>query len=171
MQSQIAPELQAPKICILPLHERFGLRHSARRFWLSEQRELLIHAVNQITVIGALLATAAIVLWWYGNRPPRNDADARERLARLRPSGGELNLIVVTLDTTRADRLGCYGFRPDVTPNIDALAREAIVFDHATATVPLTFPSPSEAARHAAGGAGRWWPGLTSRAKPHTRAG
>ena len=65
------------------------------------------------------------------------------RLARLRPSGAELNLIVVTLDTTRADRLGCYGFRPDFTPNIDALARDGVVFDHATATVPLTFPSHS----------------------------
>jgi arylsulfatase A-like enzyme/Flp pilus assembly protein TadD len=94
-------------------------------------------------VIGALLAATAIVLWWYGNRPPRTDADARARIARLRPSGAELNLVVVTLDTTRADRLGCYGFRPDVTPNIDTLAREAIVFDHATATVPLTFPSHS----------------------------
>src|SRR4029453_19255969 len=86
--------------------------------------------------VGALLAAAAIAFWWYGNRPPRTDADARARIARLRPSRAELNLIVVTLDTTRADRLGCYGFRPDLTPNIAALARDGVVFDHATATVP-----------------------------------
>jgi arylsulfatase A-like enzyme/Flp pilus assembly protein TadD len=50
---------------------------------------------------------------------------------------------VITLDTTRADRLGCYGFRPAVTPHIDALADEGVLFERATAAVPLTFPSHS----------------------------
>ena len=80
---------------------------------------------------------------WLWQRPPRTEAEARTALARLQPSPSALNVVVVTLDTTRADRLGCYGFRGVETPNLDALARDGIVFDHATATVPLTFPSHS----------------------------
>ena len=52
-------------------------------------------------------------------------------------------MVVVTLDTLRADRLGCYGFKGAETPNIDTLAREGVLFEAATATVPLTFPAHS----------------------------
>jgi len=72
---------------------------------------------------------------------PRTDADARRRIAARRPAPGELNVVVVTLDTLRADRLGCYGFRGVETPNIDAVASEAVLFEQATSTVPLTLPS------------------------------
>ena len=93
--------------------------------------------------LALLAAGAAALAVWYARRPPRSDAEARGAIASLRPQAGGLNLVVVTLDTTRADRLGCYGFKGVETPNIDALARDGIVFDHATATVPLTFPSHS----------------------------
>ena len=53
------------------------------------------------------------------------------------------NIVLISLDTTRADRLGCYGFAGIETPEIDRLASEGVLFDHATATVPLTFPSHS----------------------------
>src|SRR5215471_5992619 len=57
----------------------------------------------------ALLAAGVVALAvWYARRPPRTDAEARGAIARLRPQAGGLNLVVVTLDTTRADRLGCY---------------------------------------------------------------
>ena len=59
------------------------------------------------------------------------------------PKPSDVNVVVVTLDTTRADRLGCYGFDGVATPNIDAVARDGVVFDNATAVVPLTFPSHS----------------------------
>lgn len=52
-----------------------------------------------------------------------------------------MNLLVVTLDTTRADRLGAYGFGGGTTPHLDGLAEEGVLFEHATAAVPLTFPS------------------------------
>ena len=52
-------------------------------------------------------------------------------------------MVVVTLDTLRADRLGCYGFRGVETPNVDAVAAEGVVFEQATSTVPLTLPSHS----------------------------
>ena len=93
-----------------------------------------------LAVVAAVVAALLIGYW---KRPPRTEAEARSAVSRLRPEATGLNLVVITLDTTRADRLGCYGFRGVETPNIDALARDGIVFDYATATVPLTFPSHS----------------------------
>ncbi len=51
------------------------------------------------------------------------------------------NVLLITLDTLRADRLGCYGYKEISTPNIDTLAREGTLFLDATAHVPLTLPS------------------------------
>jgi arylsulfatase A-like enzyme/Tfp pilus assembly protein PilF len=48
------------------------------------------------------------------------------------------NVVLVTLDTARADRMGFLGSQRGLTPRLDALAREAIVFQHAYAQAPLT---------------------------------
>ncbi len=48
------------------------------------------------------------------------------------------NVVVLTLDTTRADFLGCYGRPGDPTPNLDALALEGSRFDRAIATASVT---------------------------------
>jgi choline-sulfatase len=50
-------------------------------------------------------------------------------------------IVLITLDTVRADHLACYGYRRIKTPSIDSLASEGIRFDHAYAQVPLTLPS------------------------------
>jgi arylsulfatase A-like enzyme/Flp pilus assembly protein TadD len=50
-------------------------------------------------------------------------------------------VILITLDTTRADRLGCYGYRQGHTPVLDGLAGEAVLFEQAHAPVPVTLPS------------------------------
>lgn len=53
-----------------------------------------------------------------------------------------LNLVVVTLDTTRADRIGSYGgSKAAQTPTFDRLAREGTLFELAMTTAPLTLPS------------------------------
>jgi arylsulfatase A-like enzyme/Flp pilus assembly protein TadD len=51
------------------------------------------------------------------------------------------NLVLVTIDTLRADRLGVYGSTTVATPNLDRLAREGAMALHASAQVPLTRPS------------------------------
>ncbi len=51
------------------------------------------------------------------------------------------HLILVTIDTLRADRLGCYGADDVLTPHLDAIAREGAMAARATAHVPLTRPS------------------------------
>jgi len=51
------------------------------------------------------------------------------------------NLLLITIDTLRADHLGCYGYRLGATPTIDALAKLGAKFQHAFAAAPLTLPS------------------------------
>ncbi|HXK11134.1 MAG TPA: hypothetical protein VMT70_15920, partial [Vicinamibacteria bacterium] len=55
------------------------------------------------------LAGAGLVVVFLVARlgPPRTDADVRKRLEARRPSPNGLNVVVVTLDTLRSDRLGC----------------------------------------------------------------
>jgi arylsulfatase A-like enzyme/Flp pilus assembly protein TadD len=86
-----------------------------------------------------LLSLAGLVLLRV--RPPRTEAEARRRLSHLQPAPSSLNVVFVTLDTLRADRLGCYGFSGIETPAIDGLARDGVLFEQVTATVPLTFPA------------------------------
>ena len=52
-----------------------------------------------------------------------------------------VSVIFITLDTTRQDHLGCYGYEIAQTPTIDALSKEGIIFEQSYATVPLTTPS------------------------------
>jgi arylsulfatase A-like enzyme/Tfp pilus assembly protein PilF len=62
-------------------------------------------------------------------------------LFRLAVGPAQRNLILITLDTTRADRLGCYGHQDAWTPVMDALAKRGVLFERAYAPVPLTLPS------------------------------
>jgi len=94
-------------------------------------------------LLAGLAALALLGVWWFVRRPPSDLDSARARLETLRPAPQDLNVVVISLDTLRADRLGCYGFGGVETPNIDGLAADGLLFENATATVPLTLPSHS----------------------------
>jgi len=51
------------------------------------------------------------------------------------------NVLLISIDTCRADHLGCYGYPLETTPNIDAIAGEGIVFEHALSPLPYTLPA------------------------------
>ncbi|MHC4998065.1 MAG: sulfatase, partial [Planctomycetota bacterium] len=53
------------------------------------------------------------------------------------------HIVLISMDTTRADYLSCYGYQHKTTPNIDAVAAEAVRFEQAIAPIPLTLPSHS----------------------------
>ncbi|MHC4388839.1 MAG: sulfatase-like hydrolase/transferase [Planctomycetota bacterium] len=53
------------------------------------------------------------------------------------------NVLLISIDTCRADYLGCYGYPRRISPNIDAVAGEAILFENASTSVPLTLPAHS----------------------------
>jgi arylsulfatase A-like enzyme len=56
------------------------------------------------------------------------------------PAGvpADFNVLLITIDTTRADHLGMYGYPRPTSPNLDAMARQATVFDHGWAHAPST---------------------------------
>jgi choline-sulfatase len=57
------------------------------------------------------------------------------------PSGRGWNVLLITLDTTRADSLGCYGHPTIRTPRIDAFAAEGALFEQCVTTAPITLPA------------------------------
>ncbi|MEE8523905.1 MAG: sulfatase-like hydrolase/transferase [Thermoanaerobaculia bacterium] len=64
--------------------------------------------------------------------------------ALLAACGGQddrLNVLLITLDTTRADHLGCYGHDAIETPAIDRLAAEGTLYERCYTPVPITLPS------------------------------
>ena len=62
-------------------------------------------------------------------------------LAAAAPVAPRPNVILITLDTVRADRMGFLGSRAGLTPNLDVLARQSVVFTRAYSQVPLTTAS------------------------------
>jgi arylsulfatase A-like enzyme/predicted Zn-dependent protease len=82
-----------------------------------------------LTAVAVCTATAVFLLL------PR-----RARFDRLRGSK-EYSVVLITMDTTRADRLGCYGFPNVETPTIDLFARRGIRFERCFSTTPLTLPA------------------------------
>jgi arylsulfatase A-like enzyme/Tfp pilus assembly protein PilF len=67
------------------------------------------------------------------------------------------NVLLITIDTLRADHVGAYGWTRARTPTLDRLAREGVAFDRAYAAAPITLPS------HASILTGRYPPGHGSR--------
>lgn len=64
-----------------------------------------------------------------------------EELPRTRATPEAPNLLFVTVDTLRADRMSCYGYRKPTTPNLDELARRGVLHERAFATSSWTWPS------------------------------
>jgi arylsulfatase A-like enzyme/Tfp pilus assembly protein PilF len=79
--------------------------------------------------VGLLAIAGAVSAWYFW--------PSKKEIAR------PTNVILITIDTLRADRLGCYGYGKAQTPHIDAWAKKGVLFERATATTPLTLPSHS----------------------------
>lgn len=84
---------------------------------------------HRLTIGVVVLLTAAVVVWGF-----RRFSDA----SRAR---GRYNVLLITLDTTRADHLGCYGYPMAMTPALDGLSRRGVTFDKAVSAAPMTLPS------------------------------
>ena len=59
------------------------------------------------------------------------------------PAAPPAGVLLITLDTVRADHVGCYGSPTAVTPNLDAFAAQSVRFEQAMTAVPTTLPSHS----------------------------
>src|SRR5258708_39863264 len=51
------------------------------------------------------------------------------------------HFVLLTIDTQRADRLGCYGYKRKLTPSIDALAADSVLFERCASQASWTSPS------------------------------
>ena len=51
------------------------------------------------------------------------------------------NIILISIDTLRADHLGCYGYQRPTSPTIDKLASQGLLFEDVTSTAPWILPS------------------------------
>ena len=51
------------------------------------------------------------------------------------------NIILISIDTLRSDRLGCYGNSAPTSPNLDRWRQQAVLFENAVAQAPSTLPS------------------------------
>ncbi len=89
-----------------------------------------------VWILSAMLGLIALSVGaavWMASAPTSPDANE----ARVRPP----NVLVITMDTTRADHLGCYGHPAGVTPNIDKIAREGVLFEQCVSAAPSTLSS------------------------------
>lgn len=77
-----------------------------------------------------LIGSIASCLW-----PPRITADLP-----IKNYNGA-NVIIISIDTLRADHLGCYGYPRNTSPNIDHFSSTAVTYTHALAPTPWTLPS------------------------------
>ena len=89
-----------------------------------------------------LLLVIVLITWGCGNADdPKEDRSEPPTVPRQAASRRAPNLVVITLDTTRADALGLHGQQRPTSPEIDAMAREGTAFMSALASAPLTLPS------------------------------
>jgi arylsulfatase A-like enzyme/Tfp pilus assembly protein PilF len=88
--------------------------------------------------LAVVIFIAIITIYYVVFLMPRPE---ERRLERIKGGKEQLNVILVSFDTTRADRLACYGYTEIETPNVDRLAEEGTRFAACKAPVPLTLPS------------------------------
>ena len=90
---------------------------------------------NRLLAAGFALVSLVPLTRW--DKAPVSGEEVAESSQLTRPP----NLLVVTLDTTRADRLGAYGYENAQTPAFDGLAEKGILFEEAFSQIALTGPS------------------------------
>src|SRR6266849_5658144 len=84
-----------------------------------------------------VLAVLLILEVCFAAQPPR----APRKPAAASLDSAHPNIILITLDTTRADRMGFLGSKRGLTPNLDAMAQRGIAFTRAYSHVPITTAS------------------------------
>ena len=81
-------------------------------------------------VLPALVVGAVIVAGWILWKPGRKPGKIR-------------NVVLISIDTCRADYLSCYGYPSKTTPNIDKLTEEGVLFSNVITPIPTTLPAHS----------------------------
>ncbi len=96
-----------------------------------------------VAVVAVVIVAVLSVAWWLRAREVRTTSGVALGTLPHGLSRNRLNLVIVTLDTTRADRIGAYGARDVRTPTVDGLANDGVLFEQAVSVAPLTLPAHS----------------------------
>lgn len=113
-----------------------GVAAHARRLAARRPRGLLRGLVWSTLGFASILGALA---GWIAGREVLAERRALRDLPP--PPAGSPNILLIILDTVRADHLGLYGYERATTPNLDSLAARGTVFDKAIAPAPWTLPS------------------------------
>ncbi len=105
------------------------------RRMLSRSRAAAAVVAVAFLAVGSTLTAAQTPAKAPAQPPLKKSAGARPGVR------GGPSVLLITIDTVRADHVGCYGYHEIKTPAIDGLCRDGIVFDRAISQVPLTWPS------------------------------
>jgi len=89
---------------------------------------------------GLIILPLALLLLFLFFLLSKEDHDGRKKGAGSVPEG-KPNILLITLDTVRADHVSCYGYERQTTPNLDAFSREGVLYKNAYATSSWTLPS------------------------------
>ncbi len=110
------------------------------------------------------LALGLIAAWLYAR--PLSPAPAEDPvITGVPPGAGAPDVILLSMDTTRADHLSTYGYQRETSPNLTAFAADALLFEDARSTVGWTLPGHASMltglypSRHGARAAGGVWLG------------
>jgi len=108
---------------------------------IAASKKLLVSFLIVLGVLGLSLILYFGLTRLFISKEAKSIREIKELIAPHK--GSELNLLFITLDTTRADHIGCYGYGLVETPVIDSLAKNGILFKNAISQVCLTLPSHS----------------------------
>jgi choline-sulfatase len=98
-------------------------------------RSIIVLCIGLAAAAGGTMAVLRLV------GAPRTPTRASRYTVPSTGAAAGFNVLLITLDTVRADHLGCYGYATARTPNLDALAHSGLLFAQAIAPAPLTLPS------------------------------
>ena len=101
--------------------------------WANERLDLSMWAGQEVSLALETRADDAGTVVWAAWATP-------EIVVPLRPERGP-DVILISLDTLRADRLGCYGYDRPTSPHLDAFAERSVRFETAVSQAPWTRPS------------------------------
>jgi len=100
----------------------------------------LLRAVGHTLVVLSVMSLLLLpVAWWNGRKAMPLETPYA---AGAQPPGGDrVNVLLIVIDTVRADRLNSYGGRRDLSPNLQRFAESAVVFERAVAPSAYSLPS------------------------------
>jgi ABC-type dipeptide/oligopeptide/nickel transport system permease component len=102
--------------------------------------------IKTLVICFLFIVVLGILSYWLLIKPKVEEDSYRKTMKSFRSQMmpvdiDNLNVILITIDTMRADHLECYGYDRVKTPRINQLAEEGVLFRHNIVQAPLTLPS------------------------------